>query len=78
MVDSLDEIQEDADKWIEEYNKERTHSGRYCHGKTPWQPFLDSKSLAEEKMPDKLQPTVYGAVNELRSQLSDEVVATTN
>lgn len=26
---SLDEIQEDVDKWIEEYNKERTHSGEY-------------------------------------------------
>jgi len=26
---SLDEIQGDADKWIEEYNKEQTHSGKY-------------------------------------------------
>jgi transposase InsO family protein len=54
---SLDEIQEDADKWIEEYNTERTHSGKYCFGKTPWQTFLDSKRLADDKMLDKLQPT---------------------
>ena len=54
---SLDEIQEDADKWIEEYNKERTHSGKYCFGKTPWQTFLDSKYLTDEKMLDRLQPT---------------------
>jgi len=53
---SLDEIQEDVDKWIEEYNKERTHSGKYCFGKTPYQTFLDSKSLADEKMLDRLQP----------------------
>jgi len=54
---SLDEIQEDADKWIEEYNTERTHSGKYCFGKTPWQTFLDSKKLADDKMLDRLQPT---------------------
>jgi transposase InsO family protein len=54
---SLDEIQEDVDKWIEEYNKERTHSGKYCFGKTPWQTFLDSKKLADDKMLDRLQPT---------------------
>ena len=54
---SLDEIQEDVDKWIEEYNKERTHSGKYCFGKTPYQTFLDSKRLADDKMLDRLQPT---------------------
>ena len=54
---SLDDIQEDADKWIEEYNTERTHSGKYCFGKTPYQTFLDSKKLADDKMLDRLQPT---------------------
>jgi len=62
---SLDEIQEDADKWIEEYNKERTHSGKYCFGKTPWQTFLDSKYLADEKMLDRLQPTDNSGVREV-------------
>ena len=54
---SLDEIQEDVDNWIEEYNTERTHSGKYCFGKTPFQTFLDSKGLADDKMLDRLQPT---------------------
>jgi transposase InsO family protein len=54
---SIDEIQEDADRWIEEYNTQRTHSGKYCFGKTPWQTFLDSKKLADDKMLDRLQPT---------------------
>jgi len=57
IYNGLEEIQEDVDKWIEEYNTERTHSGRYCFGKTPWQTFLDSKRLADDKMPDRLQPT---------------------
>jgi len=54
---SLEEIQEDVDNWIEEYNTERTHSGKYCFGKTPWQTFLDSKKLADDKMLDRLHQT---------------------
>jgi transposase InsO family protein len=54
---SIEEIQEDADKWIEEYNTERTHSGKYCFGKTPWQTFLDSRKLADDKMLDRLHQT---------------------
>ena len=61
---SLDEIQEDVDHWIEEYNKERTHSGKYCFGKTPYQTFLDSKNLADEKMLDRLHQT-YNSVREV-------------
>ena len=57
IYNSLEEIQEDADKWIEEYNTERTHSGKYCFGKTPYQTFLDSKKLADEKMLDRLHQT---------------------
>jgi len=61
---SLDEIQEDVDNWIEEYNKERTHSGKYCFSKTPYQTFLDSKNLADEKMLDRLHQT-YNTVREV-------------
>lgn len=28
---------------------ERTHSGKYCYGKTPMQTFLDAKPLADAK-----------------------------
>jgi len=63
---SLDEIQEDVDKWIEEYNTERTHTGKYCFGKTPYQTFLESKKLADDKMLDRLQPT-DNAVREVLS-----------
>jgi transposase InsO family protein len=47
---SLEELQEDVDKWIEEYNTKRPHSGKYCYGKTPMQTFLDSVHMAKEKM----------------------------
>jgi hypothetical protein len=51
---SIEEIQQDLDDWIDWYNKERTHSGKYCYGKTPWQTFLESKHLALEKQLDQL------------------------
>lgn len=49
---SIKEIQTDLDNWLEYYNKERTHSGKHCFGKTPMQTLLDSKHLADEKMLD--------------------------
>ena len=47
---SLDELQEDLDNWIREYNEDRPHSGKYCFGKTPMQTFLDSILPAQEKL----------------------------
>jgi transposase InsO family protein len=49
----LNELQKDLDLWIEEYNTRRTHSGKFCFGKTPIQTFIESKHLADEKMLDK-------------------------
>jgi transposase InsO family protein len=50
----LDELQKDLDEWLNWYNTERTHSGKHCFGKTPWQTFLDSKELALKKQLDEL------------------------
>ena len=49
MYNSLEEMQKDIDQWIQLYNNERAHSGRYCFGKTPMQTFIDSKELARAK-----------------------------
>ena len=51
---SIEEIQNDVDEWIKDYNEERTHSGKHCFGKTPMQTFKDSKHLADEKNVDKV------------------------
>ncbi len=50
---TLEELQADLDGWLREYNQERSHSGKYCYGKTPMQTFLDSKRLAQDKMLDR-------------------------
>lgn len=47
---SLETLQTDLDEWIDFYNNERPHSGRYCFGKTPMETFLDSLPLAKDKM----------------------------
>jgi len=49
---TIEELQQDLDQWVEYYNKERTHSGKYCFGKTPMQTFHESLHLAKEKMLD--------------------------
>ncbi|EMY25477.1 hypothetical protein LEP1GSC115_5857 [Leptospira interrogans serovar Australis str. 200703203] len=48
-------MQKDLDQWIDSYNYERTHQGKYCFGKTPFQTFLDTKELAKNKYLDNLQ-----------------------
>jgi hypothetical protein len=50
VYQSITQIQLDLDEWIRQYNHERTHSGKYCYGKTPMQTFMDSIPLAEEKL----------------------------
>jgi len=49
IYSSIEELQKDVDDWIESYNVERTHSGKYCYGKTPMETFQATKYLAEEK-----------------------------
>ena len=51
---SLEELQADRDEWIMRYNQERTHSGKYCFGRTPYQTFQETKQLAKDKMLDTL------------------------
>lgn len=51
---SLDQLQADVDEWLEQYNRERTHTGKYCFGRTPLQTFCETKHLAQAKMLDTL------------------------
>ncbi len=47
---TLDEWQTDLDSWLQEYNQNRPHQGRWCYGKTPSQTFVNSLPIAKEKM----------------------------
>jgi transposase InsO family protein len=56
LYDNLELLQQDLDQWMNHYNHERPHSGRYCFGKTPIQTFVESLPLAKQKMLDDLNP----------------------
>jgi len=56
---SIQELQEDLDKWMNHYNTERTHSGKYCFGKTPMQTFIDSIPLAKQKLLETLAQDAF-------------------
>src|ERR1700741_368856 len=54
LYDNLIDLQNELDKWINYYNNDRPHSGRYCFGKTPMQTFVESCTLAQQKQLDEL------------------------
>ena len=56
LYESLEQLQKDLDEWIDFYNRERPHSGRYCYGKTPMETFIESLPLAKQKLLDELPP----------------------
>jgi transposase InsO family protein len=47
---SIEELQVDLDAWLDDYNENRPHQGRWCYGKTPMQTFVDGVPLAKEKI----------------------------
>jgi transposase InsO family protein len=50
LYNSIEEMQKDLDEWMDYYNNERPHSGRYCYGKTPMQTWQESLYLAKQKL----------------------------
>lgn len=50
VYSSIEELQAALDEWMDIYNRQRPHSGKYCYGKTPYQTFLDSLHLARIKL----------------------------
>ncbi|WP_415864132.1 integrase core domain-containing protein [Burkholderia ubonensis] len=50
IYESINALQTDLDAWLDQYNNEHEHQGRWCYGKTPMRTFLDSLELAKEKL----------------------------
>jgi hypothetical protein len=40
----------DLETYLDEYNRQRPHQGRWCYGKMPMQTFVDTLPLAKEKL----------------------------
>lgn len=56
LYQDLQSLQQDLDQWMKHYNEERTHSGRYCFGKTPMETFKESLTLAKQKLLNQIDP----------------------
>lgn len=56
IYNTLEQLQQDLDAWLIEYNFNRTHTGKYCFGRTPMQTFEETLSLAKEKQLDDIPP----------------------
>lgn len=54
LYETIEQLQEDLDDWINYYNTERTHQGKMCNGRTPMQTLLDGKQLWLEKALDQI------------------------
>lgn len=61
IYNSLEELQLDLDEYLLKYNNLRSHSGKFCYGKTPMQTFRDSVKIAKDKS--------------INSDLSDTILA---
>jgi transposase InsO family protein len=73
LYGSIEEMQVDLDLWINQYNHERTHSGKYCFGKTPMETFMSSKNLATQKRIDELiEKTTFSSSGETEPGSAEE------
>ena len=57
------------DRWMNDYNTQRTHSGKYCFGKTPMKTFLDNIELAKEHYLEDLAKTGYPAHTDIQQNV---------
>ena len=46
----LEQLQAALDTFLDDYNRQRTHQGRWCYGKTPLATFTAALPLAREKL----------------------------
>jgi transposase InsO family protein len=52
IYNTLEELQLDLEKYLMKYNFDRTHQGKMCCGRTPWETFLDGKKIVHSKVID--------------------------
>lgn len=46
---SIEELQVELERWLEQYNTQRTHQGKMCCGRTPMETLEDGKRIWAEK-----------------------------
>jgi transposase InsO family protein len=49
LYQSIEQLQNDLDDWLHTYNTERTHQGKMCCGRTPFETMIAGKEIWKEK-----------------------------
>ncbi|WP_417433158.1 IS481 family transposase [Kiloniella sp.] len=49
VYQSIEELQTDLDQWLHHYNTQRTHQGKMCCGRTPFETMIEGKKIWKEK-----------------------------
>lgn len=49
IYESVEALQIDLDKWLQDYNNKPTHQGKMCCDRTPIQTLIDGKQIWKEK-----------------------------
>lgn len=49
LYTDIESLQHDLDEWLIHYNTERTHQGKMCCGRTPFETLADGKRIWQEK-----------------------------
>lgn len=49
IYETIEQLQVDLDNWIDFYNNERTHQGKRCCGRTPFETMIEGKKIWKEK-----------------------------
>lgn len=49
VYQSIAKLQVDLGEWLRHYNTKRTHQGKMCCGRTPFQTMIEGKQIWKEK-----------------------------
>lgn len=54
LYQSIAQLQADLDHWLIHYNTERTHQGKMCCGRTPFETMIEGKQIWKEKFVNQI------------------------
>jgi transposase InsO family protein len=49
LYETIEQLQADLNVWLDHYNTERTHQGKMCCGRTPFNTMIEGKGIWKEK-----------------------------
>jgi len=54
LYETLEQLQADLDQWMHHYNTQRTHQGKICCGRTPFETMIEGKQIWMEKFVNQI------------------------